>query len=71
MSFFKAAIMSAPKLKVPAELWLELIRHLRHQGANVRESGAFLLGQKTDSGRVATRILPYEQLQADALQGDY
>lgn len=71
MNFFKAETMSAPLLEVPAQLWSTLIRHLCYQGAGVRESGAFLLGNKTDSGRVVTKVLPYEQLQADALHDDY
>lgn len=71
MSFFRAVTMSAPLLELPAALWNALIEHLRQQGGGVRESGAFLLGHKTDAGRVATGFLLYEQLQADALQGDY
>lgn len=71
MNFFKAATMSAPLLELPAGLWTELLEHLRLQGAGVRESGAFLLGHKTEAGRVAMRFLPYEQLQADALHDDY
>lgn len=71
MNFFRAATMSAPLLEMPAALWTSLIVHLRQQGGGVRESGAFLLGHKNHAGRVATRLLPYEQLHADALQGDY
>ncbi|MDN8617975.1 Mov34/MPN/PAD-1 family protein [Variovorax ginsengisoli] len=71
MTFFKAATMSAPLLEVPAALWAELMAHLRVQGGGVRESGAFLLGHKTDAGRVVLRFVPYEQLQPDALRNDY
>lgn len=71
MSFFRAATMPAPLLELSAALWTSLIGHLRQQGGGVRESGAFLLGHKTDDCRVATHFLPYEQLQADALRGDY
>lgn len=71
MNFFKAATMSVPLLEAPAPLWSELVAHLCIQGAGIRESGAFLLGHKTDNGRVATRYLPYEWLQADALHDDY
>ena len=71
MNFFKAATMSAPLLESSAQLWVDLIEHLRHQGGGVRESGAFLLGRKTDAGRVMKRFLPYEQLQVDALHDDY
>lgn len=71
MNFCEAETIPAPLLEVPAQLWSALIRHLCYQGAGVRESGAFLLGSKTNSGRVVTRVLPYEQLQADALHNDY
>lgn len=63
--------MSAPLLEFQAGLWPALIQHLRQQGSGVRESGAFLLGHKGTSAKVATRFLPYEQLQADALHDDY
>ncbi len=71
MNFFKAGTMSAPLLEAPAQVWADLFAHLRTQGAGVRESGAFLLGHKSESRRVMTRFLPYEQLQADALHNDY
>lgn len=71
MTFFKAATMPASLLEVPASLWAELMAHLRAQGAGVRESGAFLLGRKTDAGRVVLRFVPYEQLQPDAFSNDY
>lgn len=71
MSFFRAATMSPPLLEAPAPLWAALIEHLRQQGNGVRESGAFLLGRRTEAGRLMMRFLPYEQLQADALHGDY
>lgn len=71
MIFFKAATTPAPLLEAPAGLWAGLLHHLREQGAGVRESGAFLLGRKDNGKRVATAFLPYEQLQADALNDDY
>ena len=71
MNFFKVATMPAPMLEIPVQLWTQLIEHLRVQGAGIRESGAFLLGHKTETGRVVTHYLPYEQLQSDALHDDY
>lgn len=71
MSFFKAVTTSVPLLEVPAPLWSAMLEHLRQQGGNVQESGAFLLGSKTDTGRTVTGFLPYELLQADALHNDY
>lgn len=63
--------MSAPVLEISKQLWSGLIAHLRAQGRGTRESGAFLLGLKASAGRVVTGFLPYEELQADALQEDY
>jgi len=60
-----------PLLEMSDALWGELMTHLRDQGAGVRESGAFLLGRKTDAGRVALSFLAYEQLQPDAFSNDY
>jgi hypothetical protein len=71
MIFFKAATTPAPLLEAPATLWVGLLRHLRDQGGGVRESGAFLLGHKNDGTRRVTAYLPYERLQADALNDDY
>lgn len=71
MNFFKATTMPAPLFESPAPLWQALIAHLRAQGGGVRESGAFLLGRKTERGRVMTKVLPYEELQRDALHNDY
>lgn len=71
MIFFKAATTPAPLLEAPAQLWSELVAHLRCQSGGVRESGAFLLGRKDAPTRVITHFLPYEQLQADALHDDY
>ncbi len=71
MDFFKAATTPAPLLELPATLWAEMMAHLRAQGAGVRESGAFLLGHKTDAGRVVQSFMPYEQLQPDAFSNDY
>jgi len=63
--------MPVPLLEAPAQLWSELVDHLRIQGAGIRESGAFLLGQKTEASRLITHYLPYERLQANALHDDY
>ncbi|MBS0318825.1 MAG: hypothetical protein JSR49_17050 [Proteobacteria bacterium] len=71
MTFFKAVTMSAPLLEAPIALWAELMAHPRAQGGGIRESGAFLLGHKTDAGRVVLWFLPYEQLQPNALRNDY
>ena len=71
MNFCRVATMSVPLLELRQGLWEELLAHLRRQGGGVRESGAFLLGHKAEATRTVTAFLPYEQLQADALQGDY
>lgn len=62
---------SVPLLEVSVEVWRRLLLHLQHQGGGARESGAFLLGSNSGGTRAATSFLPYEELQADALQEDY
>lgn len=71
MNFFRAETMSAPLLEIPSALWPALVDHLRARSAGVEESGGFLLGHKTETGRAMTRFLPYEELQHDALRGDH
>lgn len=71
MNFCRVATMSAPLLELRQGLWEKLLTHLRRQGGGVRESGAFLLGHKVEATRTVTAFLPYERLQADALQDDY
>ena len=71
MNSFKAETMPAPLLEIGTQLWTDVIEHLRQQGAGVRESGAFLLGLKADHTRIVTRFVPYEELEADALNDDY
>jgi proteasome lid subunit RPN8/RPN11 len=71
MTFFTAVTTPAPRLEAPAALWASLLQHLRMQGSGVRESGAFLLGRKDMGRRAVTAVVPYEQLQADALHDDY
>lgn len=63
--------MPASQLEFPAALWIGLIDHLRQQGRGIRESGAFLLGTKSGDRRWVKGYLPYEELQADALNEDY
>jgi proteasome lid subunit RPN8/RPN11 len=58
-------------LEIPKPLLDQLLEHLRRQGSAVRESGAFLLGTTNDVHRLAVTFLPYEALQADALNEDF
>lgn len=75
MSFFSRATTSPhaprPRLRIATALWDELLEKLRERGGGVRESGAFLLGRGTDYERVATRIVPYDDLDPDCLNDGY
>ena len=42
--------MGSPRLNIPFLLWWRLHRQLRRRSGGVRESGAFLLGSRSDAG---------------------
>ena len=74
MSFFSRETMSSasrPKLQMDAALWEDLLQKLRERGGGVRESGAFLLGTGTGAERVASRIVLYDDLDPNCLNGGY
>ena len=50
-------------------LWIQLSAALRERGAGVRESGAFLLGPITPSGRRIEDYVLYDDLDPNCLQG--
>ncbi len=63
---------SSPKLlEFAPGVWPALMEDLRRRGRGVRESGAFLLGRQRAGVRAVTQWLPYEQLDAGALNFDY
>ena len=71
MTCCKVSSMNAPLLELAPVVWTAILEHLRQQGEGIRESGGFLLGRVRSGVRVVTGFLPYEQLQADALQADF
>lgn len=74
MSFFSRANTSRgprPRLRIAVALWEELLEKLRERGGGVRESGAFVLGHGTGPQRVATRVVPYDDLDPDCLNEGY
>ncbi|SIT54707.1 conserved hypothetical protein [Mesorhizobium prunaredense] len=54
-----------PDLAIPAGLWRELLQGLRLRGGNYRESGAFLLGPKSDFRKI-TSIVFYDEIDPAA-----
>jgi hypothetical protein len=60
-----------PSLRIGAPLWCKLLEQLRERGGGVRESGAFLLGTGSGLGRMATRIVLYDDLDPDCLNEGY
>lgn len=58
--------MKKNTVKIPALLWMRLLRQLRKKGGFRRESGAFLLG-KTGSRKVS-KFLCYDDLDPAALE---
>ena len=71
MTSCRATTVPASRLEFGPSDWEAMLAHLRRQGAGVRESGGLLLGKVEEGRRVVREFLPYEQLQADALQEDF
>lgn len=59
------------KLRIPKNLWSDLVDHLRIRGDGIAESGAFILGTETKSARDATKFIPYEALDPEAEHGGH
>ncbi|MAT67945.1 MAG: hypothetical protein CMJ58_00295 [Planctomycetaceae bacterium] len=64
--------MRRRQLRIPLMLWRRLHRQLRHRGGGMRESGAFLLGDRTRRGvdRVR-RFVCYDDLDPNCLAKGY
>lgn len=54
------------RLVIERELWQRLILDIRERGANVRESGAFLLGKPNQNE--VTHYVCYDELDENALE---
>src|ERR1700722_15234282 len=60
MVFYIHQIMSNPKIRIHRAVWKELIGELYARGEGVRETGAFLLGDK--SGNTISHFICYNDL---------
>lgn len=54
-------------LRCPNLLWWKLFQELRRRGANIRESGAFLIGKRGPGTPVVTAVLYYDDIDRNAL----
>jgi proteasome lid subunit RPN8/RPN11 len=54
-------------LKIPLRVWWKLFRQLRRRGGGVRESGAFILGERHGDNAVARRLAFYDDVDPNAL----
>ena len=55
-----------PCLRISHTLWTELTGELHRRTQGFHESGAFLMGQKSGTERVATAVVYYDQLDPEA-----
>lgn len=55
-----------PRLIFPGATWLQLTRELHRRTEACHESGAFLLGEKTENSRFVRELLYYEELDPNA-----
>ena len=56
------------RLEIPLWTWVGLYRGLWRRGRGVRESGAFLLGQRGQGTATVRQIVYYDDLDPDALK---
>src|SRR5271155_992302 len=52
--------MQNPKIEIILTVWKKLMRQLRKKGKGTRETGAFLLGEK--SGNIVSSFICYDEL---------
>jgi hypothetical protein len=57
------------RIRVPRELWTELVAELGRRSGGVRESGAFLLARTDRRRKTVTRVAYFDDLDADCLTG--
>ena len=62
---------SVNRLEFKPGVWHGLVEDLRRRGGGRRESGAFLLGNRSDGARVVERWVAYDELDPGALNFDY
>jgi hypothetical protein len=61
-----AAVQPDPRLELTRALWLELCAELHRRTEDHHESGAFLLGHKSTTGRRASSLVFYDELDMNA-----
>lgn len=59
------------RLDLPRMTWWRLVRELRRRGNGRRESGAFLLGSRTNGVALMSDFVCYDDLDASALVSGY
>lgn len=59
----------AARLRVPKQVWQQLIEELDRRGEGRRESGAFLLGDRGDNSGRVRRVVYCDDLDPNSLQG--
>lgn len=55
-----------PSLRIARPLWDELTAELHRRTEDRHESGAFILGRKDETGRTASAVVYYDDLDPDA-----
>lgn len=61
-----AAVRPDPCLRLTRQLWTELTNELSRRTEGYHESGAFLMGRKSEYGRRTTDVIYYDELDPNA-----
>jgi hypothetical protein len=68
-SLLRRLVGRSALVRIEQALWTELVDELARRGMGLRESGAFLLASKTGDRRVVTRLVYFDDLDPQALNG--
>lgn len=70
-AIIRALAAPKPRLSCHSSLWFHGLSELKRRGEGFHESGAFLLGHRTQNRRIITKLVYYDDLDPQALDSGY
>lgn len=70
-AIIQALVAPKHRLSCHSSLWFQGLSELKRRGEGLHESGAFLLGYKTQNRRIITKLVYYDDLDPHALDSGY
>lgn len=70
-AIIRALVAPNHRLSCHSSLWFQGLSELKRRGEGLHESGAFLVGYKTQNRRIITKLVYYDDLDPHALDSGY